>query len=509
MNRLLTAILISLLLCVPLSAALPNYTSTWAVFHAGNDTNGGGFDSAGTGTDMSQFPNKNAAGCTSCQSAVANISTTDAVCAGTTTVTSATGAFTLAINGNFIRLNGGTGSLTAVWKEATFVSATSITIDAACAAGTGITMNIGGALGTWAQVTGTNMQLSFAPQVWVKADALYSITATITIDSGGSNDGIATISCYTATRGDGGSCTVQGAAGIGGADNFLMRFNGSPRGTVLSNVILDCNSLTFTGGLRYDAAFETAHNITASNCSDGGFYVANVGMVCDNCRTTNTPAAGISGANNWAFGNAAATGFCINCQALGSTNNGAVAFNQWCGGILIGAVAANFTGTTADAFTCTTQEGDELIVLNMSIYNITRDAFRFGESNAIDSRPLVIRNAVISKVGGYCFDNVGSIVYLAVMFVNDHNACDTTTGPPTGFYHAWPAGTGDVTLTGIPFTAGGSNNFALNGTAGAGASAKAAGFPGVIASGTGSLDMGALQSAGSASSVTIGTPTVQ
>src|SRR5580698_8835266 len=101
--------------------ALPS-TSVWEVRPTnGSNTNGGGFDSTGTGTDFSQQNSKNTSG--------NNISTTDAVAAGSTTITSATAAFNSTITGNIIYLQGGSGSLSAGWYRATYVSATSITVD--------------------------------------------------------------------------------------------------------------------------------------------------------------------------------------------------------------------------------------------------------------------------------------------------------------------------------------------------------------------------------------------
>ena len=106
MRKLLLALI---LLTAPVYAALPNFTAVWEVESGGTDTNGGGADSATVSTDMSKFLNKNAASCTSCQSATVNISTTDAVATGTTTITSTTANFSSAIVGNFILLSGGPG----------------------------------------------------------------------------------------------------------------------------------------------------------------------------------------------------------------------------------------------------------------------------------------------------------------------------------------------------------------------------------------------------------------
>jgi hypothetical protein len=492
-------------LLTPGRAALPNFTSIWEVESGSNDTNGGGFDSAGSGTDMSQFANKNAAACSSCQSATVNISTTDAVCAGTTALMSATANFSAALIGNFVRLNGGSGSLAAVWKEVTaFTNVTTVTLDSTCAAGTGITLNIGGALATPGQCS-TNMALSTAAGCWVKAGT-YSITAMISLASGATNNGMAFMSGYTSTRGDlafsncfTATCPVlQAAAGLAGADNAIVRFSGSPSGTVFSNAVLDCNSQTFTAGLRYNTAYQTASNIYAKGCSDPAFDVENVGEVCDRCTSTNSPAAGITGGHPTVSAMHIAGGDVIqlyNSAFLGSTVNGAIGINGACAGSYQNVVVANFTGTTADAVVCTVLEyAAELI--NFSIYNVTRHAFHFTLNSNVDSRPFFIRNAVISSIAGYCFIQDGTLTFRAPVFLSDHNFCNTSGA--LGFYNGWPAGTGDVTLTAGPFTAPGSNDFSLNSTAGGGTAVKGAGFPGTVSAGVGHLDGGSIQSAAGA-----------
>jgi hypothetical protein len=251
---------------------------------------------------------------------------------------------------------------------------------------------------------------------------------------------------------------------------------------------LDCNNQTFTGGLESQTNYETARNVWAKNCSSWGFR-ADSPFTCDRCTTSNTPAAGISGRNHAYYANNVSFN-CFNCAALGSTVNGAIAFDA-CGGTYVGVIIANFTGTTADAWSCVTQEGDGLLILNASIYNITRDAFRYAEAQAIDTRPLLIRNVVMSNIGGFCFDAIGSLAFKSSAQQTDHNACNPTG---SGFYNNWPAGVGDITLSANPFTNGASNDFSLNSTAGGGAAVKAAGFPGVLNSGgTGFIDLGALQ----------------
>ncbi len=228
-----------------LSATLPNYTVVWEVRTTGSDTNGGGFVTGATGTDMSQFDNKNASGCSNCQSATVNISTTDAVAAGTTTITTATGNISSALVGNIIYLAGGSGSLTAAWYQVvTVVGATSFTVDRTVATGTGITMNIGGAIATIQQMS-TNMAQSAGPGAWVKATANYGLSNTVTLSNGGPNTGFSFINGYTTTRGDGGMATIIALSGISGGNSPLLQFSNSPFGMKLQNFVLDCANQNF------------------------------------------------------------------------------------------------------------------------------------------------------------------------------------------------------------------------------------------------------------------------
>src|ERR1700693_2557717 len=103
----------------------------------GSDTNGGGYVTGAGGTDYSQQNSKNSSG--------SNISTTDGVGAGSTTITSALAAFTSAIVGNIIYFDG-------AWYEVvTFSNSTTIIVDRNTTSGSGKTLNIGGALATISQ----------------------------------------------------------------------------------------------------------------------------------------------------------------------------------------------------------------------------------------------------------------------------------------------------------------------------------------------------------------------
>lgn len=476
--------------------ALPTNSTVWELRTVGSDTNGGAFVTGASGTDMSQFDNKNAAACVGCQSATVNISATDAVANGTTTITSNTMNGSAAIVGNVIFLSGGTGTLSPGWYEVvTFVSniagTTTFTVDRNVAAGTGITMNIGGALATFQQMS-TNVSLAAGSGAWVKATASYDFSTTVDLLNGATNTGQAFINGYTTTRGDNGKPTLLALAGLAGGNSYILRWNGSPEGSTLANFILDCDNRNFTRGFNYNTAQETLRNITVQNCSDQAFVWNQIGA-CYECTTINVPSAtaASSGFSAYLSNNVEVT--CVNCSALGTTAAGGIAFQSMCQGLFVNTILANFSGATTDAWTCTTQEGI-LTVLNASIYGFTRDAFRFAENVTNDLRPILIRNSVISNIGGFCFNSVGTLTFTQPNHSVDHNGCNTTGA--SGFYNNWGSGTNDVTLSVNPFTNPAGNDFSLNSTAGGGAAVKGAGFPGIVSGGTGHMDMGALQSAG-------------
>lgn len=111
-------------------------TTAFDVRTTGADTNGGGYNTAAGTTDYSQQDSP-------------QIALTDAVAVGTTTITSVSGLFTAAMVGNCAYMTGGTGPLASqIYQITAFTNTTTVTVDRNIAAGTGITMNIGGAMAT-------------------------------------------------------------------------------------------------------------------------------------------------------------------------------------------------------------------------------------------------------------------------------------------------------------------------------------------------------------------------
>lgn len=461
-------------------SALPFYSVVFETRTTGADTNGAGFVTGSAGTDMSQFDNKNASGCTACQSATANLSVTDLVSVGTATVTSVTANFTAAIVGNIVYITG-TGLTTGWYEAVTFTNSTTIVLDSSPGTGIGGTINVGGALLTLARAA-LNMALASGTGVWVKGGT-YNISATVALDNP-SNVGYSWFLGYGTTRGDNGQPTISAQTAMQGADQYMV-FNGGHYGITFGNFILEGNHLFFTRGLEF-GSFDVARNVRVQNLGDAGFVVFGASR-CYECSTFNIPDAATNPNHDlpYAFTDPGNVNFyCYNCRAESSLVNGAIAFQNMIG-VLVNPVAANFTGTTTKAFTCCgPQEGDGLTILNASVYGFTGDAFVYGENSGIDTRPFLLRNAVIDNVGGFCINDTGSLPLFAAMGLSDHVFCNPTGA---GFYGGgWPPQPTDVTLTATPFTSGGTNDVTLNNTSGGGAAVRGAGNPSY-------LDGGALQ----------------
>lgn len=285
-----------------------SYVIWEARYSTGNDSNGGGFASDGTGTDYSVQDAKNTVG--------SNISTTDAVANGTTTITSATAAFTSAITGNYIYLSGGSGSLAATRVKATYVSATSITVSASIAAGTGITMNIGGALKT----------PGYAASIMVASDALFLLDTAIFSQTSASQNvangqpkfPAGTVAQPTRIQGyKAGNRTFENSDGLA-----ILQLN------VASSACVDAtnNNVTYAN-IKFDGNLQTSSQGVAGNSSVNGLRFRK-------CHFANCTNIGMNG-------NASSNRF-LDCQIYGCTTTWAFQ----AAGVLMGCEFYNNTGGT-------------------------------------------------------------------------------------------------------------------------------------------------------------------
>lgn len=438
--------------------------TVWEVRTAGNDTNGGGFVTGASGTDYSQQDNANVAG--------SDISTTDGVGNGTTTFTSATANFGTTIVGNIIYLQGGTGGLAAGRYQVTArASSTSVTLDRSVAAGTGITMNIGGAVASLGILGSTTATIPVAGNIiWIKAGTYTITSATPNIANGCFSAAITIhIEGYQTTRGDLGTKPLLQASGISTFTMIANSVNGYhkianlhldgagltlSRGIDTRNQILNCRFQNFTNSAAFS---QLGNDITIYNCYATGCSVqpAFSGFHCVNCVAGNNTCVGFIGiANTY-----------VRC------------------------ISHDNAGALIDGFqTVVTSKVGNFI--NCIAYNNGRDGFRI-----ISDRGGILLNCIAENNGGVGFN----IVNVPVVQLSNCAGFNNTGGNVS-------LGTGKgvvnyafVTGTGTFFTDAPNEDFSLNNVSGGGFGLRGTGLQGTFVNTTtvGYLDIGAAQHAGS------------
>lgn len=428
--------------------------AVWEVRTAGLDTNGGGFVAGASGSDWSQQNGKRTG------ADVTDISTTDAVANGTTTITSATANFATTIIGNCIYLQGGTGALAATRRQVTArASATSITVDGTVATGTGITMNIGGALISPGEASRT---ATGGNTIWVKSGT-YTIASATANTATGCVSFTGNILGYDATRGD-----FTSTRPLLQANGVITSFNivslGSPG--LCRGINFDCNSRS--GSRAFIGSSQViVMDCNATSCLGGAFF--NTSGICIRCKAT-------ACSTTIAF----SLGAAYDCVAHDNTIGG---FSLSTNASIHRCIADSNSGATSDGFQAGFG-GNELV--NCVSYNSGRDGFRVVSATACI-------NCIADDNAGTGF-NVNPVASNAALFINcaaySNTTADFTIGTGAGNFNV-----GAITLTGSPFTNAASRDFSLNNTSGAGASCRDAGIPGVSPDGltTGYLDIGYAQ----------------
>jgi hypothetical protein len=448
--------------------ALPA-TSVWEVRPTvGSDTNGGGFDSAMGGTDYSQQNAKNSSG--------NNKSTTDVVATGVATITSATASFTSAILGNIIYL-AGSGITTGWYEVITFTNGTTVILDRSPGTGTGVTMNIGGALATITAAYGSAAVASNT--IWIKATGSYTTTSAMTLSNSFVNGTPFYFIGYTTIRGDGGQATWTTAT-----NSIQLMISG---GTGCVNHCFININFTNTAG-------------TSAPCFDGGLNGAMDGLRLVNCTFN-----GFTFAVKGAFSNA------VNWDILGlimescSVTACTGAYAVGCSGLtfIIDTIIYSNTGDGVRmTITSSSGNGGPCIIERSILYNNGGNGLYCDGSNTIIPQslwPILINSAIVANtnhginIGG---DNYSPIIVINTIIESQGGYGINTTSNGTGFvifyanaYRANSSGDlnggnlvksgTDITLTAEPFTTVGSN-WTLNNTSGGGAACKAVGFPSSI-----------------------------
>jgi hypothetical protein len=238
-----------------------------------------------------------------------------------------------------------------------WTNATTIIVDRATGltSGTGVTLKVGGALGTlgglgatWAAVAVTGMI------AWWKYNAsAYTPTSSTANISGGvfsGPNGISySIEGYDVTRGDrtGNRPRMLWNMAAPGANTYLVTMVGGPASRQqIVNVTLDGNNTNLINGFNLSNNRATATQCVAQNFSAAatyGFNSANSGLQGMNCQAINCN-TGFNGATSWSYCDAVG---CLTGFGSGAFHNNCLA-RQCSSGFFTGAAGAGFISCTAD-----------------------------------------------------------------------------------------------------------------------------------------------------------------
>lgn len=415
----------------------------------GADTNGGWFDPASAGHDLTYGAFQ------------AVIAFTDIQMDGSSNVT-----FTSAGNpvqttwvGNWMRIPAGVTGFTAGLYKISSVTAGSpnkAVLNTSPASTSTLqtngTIKLGGSLLTVDQaLTDGN---SHQPNIWIKYNAsVYLINSGYNLSGGGLS-----IGGYTTTRNDRSTRPT-----IRHSTTSITTFTSTTfQGNSLFNVILDGNnqagSRGFSCGISlckiYDVKFMNFVNEAIAGNNGGQPFGATVLINCEftGCSSSVTTVDGNYGMYFYA------------CTMHGNTNNGArgngALFNNC-------AFYGNNIGYASN--------GNGGLILNCVAYNNTQ--YGFGGTGVYD--PLVVINCVSTSNGTYGYTGIASTPHDAILFYNCAGFGNSTAlfNDPTNTNSI----NGTITLTADPFSSASTGDFSLNANAGGGTSLKNAGFPATFA----------------------------
>jgi len=422
-------------------------TTVWETRTTSSDVNGGGYKSDAGTTDYSQQD-------------AAQLAVVDAVTNGTTTITSATGGFTAAMVGNVLYITGGTGSITADRYEiATRSDTNTITVDRSTglSAGTGATLNVGGALATPGELGNVLDIDGVAGMKGHVESGNYPLTNSTPNTSGGPCH-LPTaaeryhIIGYEVTREDGGAKPILDANAQTGVTLWKAASSSSSNPQILEN--LKADGQDGAGTVGFDLALNNRNN--AKDCEALDCPTGFTGGTTFNCLSTSCATSGFAG-----IGDTTATGCTATLCGVGFALTG--------DDVTISRCLAH--ANTGDGFTISSR----VTVDRCTAQGNGGDGFQASANSTVFLSCLSVSNT------GYGFNTTASsMLWDCATHLN-------TTSP----VNVTPFINGNTELSGDPFENQGADDFRPNNTAGAGAvlRAGAIGVPGQ----TTNLDIGAVQ----------------
>lgn len=430
---------------------------------AGSDTNGGGWDGtvSSPGTDWSQRNSPEYA-------------LTNGVTNGTTTITTVSASADMV--GNVVYIAGGTGSITAGRYTVTAASVgTSITVDRSTGltTGTGVTINVGGALATLAPLF-----VSSTVSVAVPGNIVW-VTGTITVTSpyflisgfNGPSGARSLIHGYGSSRGDSGHATITTATN----SQQIIALYGQPTGIEICQV--DMSSTAGTPGSGLYVWYQNAGSIILRDCKLSGFQYGIDGDTNGSIGKLTLFEVEITGCTSHGIYQSGGESFLFGCYIHANTGDGIR---------LIGSTGASlhsygsvlYANGGNGVYDDSSSTSRDVILVNSVLYGNTSNGVEVGLSSSWQS--IVSVNSIYYGNGGYGMDfpsvSTGNSPLNVVIQYNNAFGSNTSGARNSGA----PAGVSDVTLTGDPCTSASTGDFSLNSTAGAGAACTGAGWQSTV-----------------------------
>jgi hypothetical protein len=409
----------------------------------GASSNGMGFSTALGGTDYSQ-------------QTAPQISVTDGVTNGTTTVTSASANFTVAIVGNGINIAGDS-----LYQILSVGSTTSITVDRATAnGGAGRTMKVGGA-GTIQNAAG-----GFDPEVygvfasgmkmWVRRTNAAGVLTPYNKTPGGTPG-------LTVTGSQVNPVTTEGYGAVRGDGGFaVLNFPGWP-----FNI---SGSFNIARNLQISTVSGTQETVVVSGSQ---CHLENI--ICDP-GTSNSPSLANGGNNNvlrrvWAKGPSSAGGGNPSGDLSGTAN--LYEYCEFSGSVAHEGVRLNTDATFLgcifrDNFLDGVQQNNLPGVTSQFkgciFWNNGRDGLRLvnGVTGVMD---VFVEGCIFGMNAGYDLDYTPADISAntgAIEWAKNQLRCNEFFTTGLGRYHNLPAGADDLTLGVNPFISSATGNFMLN-----------------------------------------------
>jgi uncharacterized protein (TIGR02217 family) len=445
-------------------------TGVLEVRTTGNDGNGAGFNAAGAGAgqDYSQQDSP-------------QVSVTDAVTNGTTTVTSATANFTSQMVRNWLKVAGARYEVTA------FTNSTTITVDRTIGAAAGQTLKLGGAMATLAEAAATVVP---GNTVYIKTSGGYSISTGLTFATAGTDGFPISWIGYSSSRTDGLQAVLTWTGAGGGV---VATFSGADQ--IIRNLSIVGNANTDRGLIVTGQACRV-WNCSASGCQLSGISLTGVEVHGHRCTATTcgTASAGTTGFN---MGSSA---IAYDCRSFSNTGNGFASSNAdgQC-------IRCDAYLNTKSGFYCF--GSGSLALFNCVSSGNTLDGWRFDSSSGFDKSASY--NCAFTGNTAWGVNYLSSDVSAATALGLAAWVNNAYFGNGSGARRQVPAGSGDITLTADPWTSAAVGNFSPNSTAGGGAALRAAGYPGgyglssAPATQVGYLDVGSVQSQAASTAGTV------